>query len=338
MKRVELEADQMPGQDSFLDVITNIVGILILLVLVAGLRSSQAVHGASSAQAIEQTSNEDQLRQAYMSAMTTETGIRDQISRLGNAREEASLLEEERFLLNTAVAGAEQEITARRAKLTSQEQRDFDMRRKLNDAQMKLDQLTREQIALLSREAPTEEIQCEPTPLGKVVTGKEVHILLADDYVAIVPFEELLDQMKTDVTANIYRLKDQDELERAIGPIQGFRLRYSFVKAEIVARSAAGATTAGSIPRFSHCTFLPVTKPAGEPADEALSPNSEFDQYLRRLRPETTVTIWTYPGNFDRLREVKRAVREFGLQVAVRPLPPGMPIGASRSGSESVSE
>jgi len=33
-ERVEVEADQMPGQDSFLDVITNIVGILILLVLV----------------------------------------------------------------------------------------------------------------------------------------------------------------------------------------------------------------------------------------------------------------------------------------------------------------
>ena len=44
MKRVEMEADQMPGQDSFLDVITNIVGILILLVLVVGLRTQRSVH------------------------------------------------------------------------------------------------------------------------------------------------------------------------------------------------------------------------------------------------------------------------------------------------------
>ena len=44
MKRAEIEADQMPGQDSFLDVITNIVGILILLVLVVGLRTSHSVH------------------------------------------------------------------------------------------------------------------------------------------------------------------------------------------------------------------------------------------------------------------------------------------------------
>ena len=52
MKRVEMEADQMPGQDSFLDVITNIVGILILLVLVVGLRTTRSVHGGSGSQAV----------------------------------------------------------------------------------------------------------------------------------------------------------------------------------------------------------------------------------------------------------------------------------------------
>ena len=44
MKRVEMEADQMPGQDSFLDVITNIVGILILLVLVVGPGAIRIAH------------------------------------------------------------------------------------------------------------------------------------------------------------------------------------------------------------------------------------------------------------------------------------------------------
>ena len=53
MKRTEVEADQMPGQDSFLDVITNIVGILILLVLIVGLRTSRAVHSTSEQQSAE---------------------------------------------------------------------------------------------------------------------------------------------------------------------------------------------------------------------------------------------------------------------------------------------
>jgi hypothetical protein len=84
---------------------------------------------------------------------------------------------------------------------------------------------------------------------------------------------------------------------------------------------------------------VPERSPTGEPAVEALRPNSELRQYLQRLNAQgTTVTIWTYPGNYDRLREVKRAIRELGFQIAVRPLPKGMPIGASRTGSESLTE
>jgi hypothetical protein len=251
---------------------------------------------------------------------------------------EAQLREQERMWLRTAVAELEQEIAARRARLGTEQQRDFDLRRKLTEAQVRLEELSREQIALLSQRPDVEEIECEPTPLGKVVTGKEIHLLLSEDHVAVVPFDELLELMKDDVGANIWRLREQDELERTIGPINGFRLRYWFVKTAVIARSDAGAVMTGSFPQFSRCSFLPVTTPVGEPAAEALLPDSGLARYLRRVRPGTTVTIWTYPGNYDRLREVKRSIREFGFQIAVRPLPPGMPIGASRNGSESVSE
>jgi hypothetical protein len=64
-----------------------------------------------------------------------------------------------------------------------------------------------------------------------------------------------------------------------------------------------------------------------------------MQRFLARHNPQsTTVTIWTYPGNYDRLREIKRAIRELGFQIALRPLPPGTPIGASPSGTKSVSE
>jgi hypothetical protein len=158
--------------------------------------------------------------------------------------------------------------------------------------------------------------------------------------VAIVPFEELLELLKADAEANVWRLRDQDELERTVGPVNGFRLRFWFVKAALVARNTnTGTVVAGQFPRFSHCFFIPVTTPAGEPALDALRPDSEMRQFLARLNPQgTTVTIWTYPGNYDRLREVKRAIRDLGFQIALRPLPKGMPIGASRTGTESVTE
>src|SRR5436309_9310200 len=89
MKRVEIEADQMPGQDSFLDVITNIVGILILLVLVVGLRSSRSVHdGPDLAVAQEKQANE-QLQKAYTSAVSTEKNVVDLVRKVCGAHQEA---------------------------------------------------------------------------------------------------------------------------------------------------------------------------------------------------------------------------------------------------------
>jgi hypothetical protein len=237
------------------------------------------------------------------------------------------------------VAEAEQAIAERRGELNAQDRRDFDVRRQLAEAQLTLDNLTREQVALLSQEPEVEEIECRPTPLAQAVTGKEVHLLLADDHVAVVPFEALLEQLKADIQENVWRLREQDQLERTVGPLNGFRLRYWFVKAEVIARGQGGTVMAGRVPQFSHCFFVPERSPTGEPALESLRPNSELRQYLKRLNAQgTTVTIWTYPGNYDRLRAVKRAIRDLGFQIAVRPLPKGMPIGASRTGSESLTE
>jgi hypothetical protein len=338
MRRAEIEADQMPGQDSFLDVITNIVGILILLVLVVGLRTSRSVHESSDAAGVQEN-GESRLQEAYNSVVNSERTVREVVYRAGDAAREAAFRNEERLWLTTAVGQAEQEIAAQRSRLNSEQQRDFDLRRQLVDAQAKLDELTREQIALISQGAPTEKIECEPTPLAQVVTNEQVHVLLSDDHVAVVPFDELLELAKVDVNENAWRLRQQDEMDRTIGPVNGFRLRYWFVKSQVMARTEAGAIVAGSVSQFSHCCFLPVATPAGEPASEAVQPSSELFQYLQRFKPEsTTVTVWTYPGNYDRLRELKRAIRERQFQVAVRPLPKGMPIGASRHGSESLSE
>ena len=225
------------------------------------------------------------------------------VHRVGNAHNEATFREGERAWLNTAVVEAEQEIAARRANLSTDGQRDFDMRQKLNEAQTQLDELTRQQIALMSQDEAPEQLECQPTVLAKAVTGKEVHVLLSDDHVAIVPFDELIEEMKEDISANVWRLKQQDEMERTIGPINGFRLKYCFVKEDVMRQSSAGTYMTGSISRFSHCYFLPVTTPVGEPAAESLKPNSELFQHLKGLRPDgTTITIWTYPGNYDRLR------------------------------------
>jgi hypothetical protein len=192
---------------------------------------------------------------------------------------------------------------------------------------------------MVSQEPDAGQIECQPTPIAKFVRGKEIHVLLSEDHVALIPFEELVKAMEEDARANRWRLERQAELVQTIGPINGFRLTYVFDKEDVVRTSDAGTRMLGSICRFSHCYFEPVVTPPGEPAGEALQPNSELMQHLRNQRAEgTTVTFSVHPGNYDRLMQLKRVVREMGFQIAVRPLPKGMPVGAARDGAPSLAE
>ena len=164
----------------------------------------------------------------------------DLVQRVGSAFHESEFRESERAWLSTEVAAAEKEIDERRAKLTADGQRDFDQRHKIATAQSTLDELTREQVGLMSRDSTTADLECQPTPVAKTVSGKEVHVLLADDHVAIVPFDELFDQMKEDAKANVWRMKQQSEMERSIGPMNGFRLKYYFVREDIIGEKPGG--------------------------------------------------------------------------------------------------
>ena len=265
--------------------------------------------------------------------------VRDLVRRVGDAHGEAQFREAERLWLGTNIAQAEHEIAERRAKLGTDQQRNFDLRQKINEAQLKLDAITREQVALMSQDAPTEQIECEPTALAKAVTGTEVHVLLSDDHVAVVPFDELVDAVKADVEQNIWRLKEQDEMERTIGPVNGFRVKYLFVKENVMRSSSAGTYMLGNISRLRILRISPRDDADRRTSGRSMKPTSELFQHLRNMRPDgTTITIWTYPGNYDRLRQLKRVIRAAGFQIAVRPLPTGMPIGASSHGSQSLSE
>jgi hypothetical protein len=273
VRRAEENADEMVGQDSFLDVVTNIVGILILLVMVVGMRSSKAGATAVSSTVTQiAIPQEDQLREAYETAMMDERDVRELVHRTYNTNGDTMLREQERQWLAEAVAEAKQVIETRRAKLSSNDQRDFDLRRQIAEAQLKLETLTREQVALLAAETEDEQIKCEPTPIARLVRGKEIRVQLANDYVAILPFDELLEQMDADLAQNAWRLKNDDELIRTVGPLDGFRLQYRFEVKDVVVTTRNGATTSGRKPVYIGSVFLPERASLGEPALHAMQP------------------------------------------------------------------
>jgi hypothetical protein len=237
------------------------------------------------------------------------------------------------------VASIEQELDERRGKLNAAQQRDYDLRRKLLDAQQTLDNLTREQVSLLSQPADVEEIESLPTPLAQTVSGKEVHLRLADGHVAFIPLDDLIAELKQSAEANLWRLRDRASFVETVGPIGGFRLRYRLQKSHYTLSDERGMEARGSVVQLTNWELLPASPQLGEPVDQALLPRSDLSYFLKRFSPDSSVvTIWTYPGSFNEFRRLKQALFEAGYATAGRPLPSGVLIGGSPSGSKSAAQ
>lgn len=327
----------MPGQDSFLDVVANIVGILILLVMVVGLRAlrePQPVEGDTEAAA-----SKGDLQEAVRATVTAQVDVRDLVRRAVLVQREALLREQERDQWTTLVTAVEQEIDDRRAKLDEEQQRDFDLRRQLRDAQLTLDNLNREQISLLSQAPEVEEIENLPTPLAQTVTGNEVHLRLAEGHVAFIPVEQLQEEVKQNLQNNMWRLADQNEVKMTVGPIDGFRLQYSLRKRSIAITNGSGVAQFGTTIQFGVLELLPLRSQLGEPVEQALLPNSDLQLRLKEFPPEfSTVTIWTYEDSFQEFRALRRALFELGYATAGRPMAEGRLIGWSPYGKKSAAQ
>jgi hypothetical protein len=334
----EIETDQMPGQDSFLDVITNIVGILILLVLVVGVRTSRSVSQASGVD-VQQAVTEEELQAAVRAAATAQHDVSKLVERSVNVHGEVLLKEREREFLGTYLAAGEQEMAELRSQLSQQQQRDFDLRQKLSTAQQTLDELTRQQIAILSETPEVEAVTSLPTPLAETVSGKEIHLRLGDGNVSVIPLDELLKEFKRHAEDNSWRLREQDSFVGMVGPVDGYQLRYRLQKQQFALRSGSGLEQRGTAVRLVKWELIPALAHVGEPVDQALLPQGDLRRCLARSSPVgTTVTIWTYPESFGDFRKLKKALFDMGYATAARPLPPGILIGGSPNGSRSAAQ
>jgi hypothetical protein len=341
-RRNEDEFADMPGQDSFLDVLTNMVGIIILLVVVMGIRTSQA----TIRQAIQRVpvvddsaekAAQEELDRAKRAALVAQSDLKGLVRQAVEIRGETALREQERDYMATFRAAVAEELEARRAALTSDQQSDYDVRRKLAESQAELENLGREQVALLAAPTDVEAIQNQPTPIARRSTGKEVLLQLKDGHLAVIP-HELIDETIRDVGENLWRLRDRGNFTGSVGPVNGFRLKYLVGMVEVSGGSGRidpNAPAASRMPQLARpeliwYEIIPETSPLGEPVAKAIEPNSEFRQVLREHPADTAaVVIAVYPDSIRELHQLKRELYAAGYATAEVPCLAGRPIKGS---------
>jgi len=338
--------------DSFLDVIANVVGVLIILVMLVGVRASHSAIVAkseppadiqevkSSASTVDLAPLQEALDQARRQAVASQREIQKMAVRIVTIGQETVVHDRRRVELAMHRSIIEKDLQQRRSKLDSDRQQEFDVQRKLVEAQIHLDEMTKEQLALATASPAVEEVECVPTPLAKTVEEEAIHLRLHKGLVSIVPLEELLAEVQYHVEDFRRRLQSRDEVVETFGPLGGYRLRFTITKRN--AAGSVGGPRAGQLQRTFHDQFaqvLPVSDEIGQNVEQALRPGSELHQRLHSYQRQTPpVVVWLYTDSFNEFRPLKRALWEMGVAVAVRPMRPGALIGASPHGSKSSAQ
>jgi hypothetical protein len=342
MSRVRKSNDEPIGQDSFMDVVSNLVGILIILVMVVGMRAKDALVHAESTMPEQQDLSVQSKRDDVVAAKTAEQNVEADIHRISRQLKHQELeidyRQMERDRAQLLVTAAEQAVSDGRKQLDDSQRAEFDRRTELASAESELGELRRGIGHLESTKPQTIVIEHLPTPMAKTVFGKELHLRLRAGRLAYVPWDEFIQLLKEDMPKKAWRLKDQDELSELVGPAGGFWMRYTLKRQTHLLPTKAGVATQQTV-ELDRFTLVPESEQMGEPVDEALQAGSRLSAVLSNYRPESsTVTVWTYPDSFNDFRTLKNELFRRGFVTAARPLPADQPIGGSPDGTRSAAQ
>ncbi len=318
---------------SWLGAVTSIVGILVVLVMLAGARAKPAI--APPVDTISPAERE--LASAKSSAVSVERDVHEVERQAQIVEAEMIARGSERLQLASLLSAAEQVIARKRGELDSAARRQYELERDLALAKRDLELAELEGSG--PKTAQVVKVESVPTPLSRTVDGREVHLQLKGNYVVIVPMDELTSRLKEHAQERLWKLRDAQTMTDSLGPIEGFRMRYMLERVDVSLETTVNTGRAGSYIRLVRYELLPVTSQLGDPIDEALAPDSAFRRRLALLAPPGhTITIWAYDDSFDAFRRLRKDLYEHGYPVAGRPLPEGLPISGSPQGSKSAAE
>ena len=341
MSRHRPQSAEASGQDSFLDIVANLVGILIILVMVIGVRAKDAMLEAApivdEPEVVAALPAID-VEGARRAAAAVEQDIQNLQAKIHQESFEVEYRRKERDKIQMLISSAQAAISSKRDELNEEQQRAFDSQQQLADAQTELQTLESRVRAAEGTIPQTAIIEHLPTPMAKTVFGRELHFRLASGRLTYVPWDELVNKLQDEARQKMWRLKEEDRVTETIGPVGGFMMRYQLVRVQQTINTRAGASIQNRV-ELDNFVLIPTDETLGDPIEEALLEGSRLQSILAANDPEkTTLTIWTYPDSFDAFRELKQELFRRSYLTASRPMPEGTPIGGSPRGTRSAAQ
>ncbi len=323
--------NQLVGEDSFLDVVANLVGVLIILVAVVSLQAGtlgrQSVASDSREKELEET--ESALNREELAANAIRLDSQELDRAINTHQQTAASLEQIRHEMLVQNAIVEKEIERRKSELSAEEKTRMEQ---IVNQQSLLVTVNRLKAQVSATEAPIpierKEITHYPTPIAKTVFADEIHFRLADGKISFVPIDSLLQKMKSQAETKVEELFHASEVTGLVGPEDGFQMEYRLAGEKIQRGDERGVQV-----RFLGFILQPLPGLSGETFDQAMAPDSNFRARLSRMTPaKTTISIWVYPESFEEFLRLKTWLREQGFQIAGWPLESNAPISGGPNG------
>lgn len=331
MPRYSSPEIESAGQDSFLDVVTNIVGILIILVMVIGGRVQQIVFEPGAPVDSQAEALEREIESLEANVAITENEVQELVEQGEQITLAAVGANAARVELATAVAAASREVEHRKASSDRERVKVAEAAAKKQRLKADIEKTELEAQGIAHAPQTTKEVLAYPTPIGRTVTGEEIHFRLEGDRIAYIPLTELFELAKGQTRRQQGNLASMANRIETVGPEQDFTLDYVI---ETKIDQARGQV----LVRSREWVVRPVGPGIGETVEAALLKQSRFRGLLANATPDVTVTLWCYPDSFEGFRRVREELYRLGIATACRPLPEGAPIGGSTEGSKSVAQ
>lgn len=327
--------EQLVGDDCFMDTIANLIGILIILVMIVGARSYTS---AKQVVANEIDQRREALQQPRELSRRIESDIDDQVEQMQRYEIELANRSMERMMLIDSVTIAKQDLEKRLEELNDENRVDAVSSLELTELQKQLADLLKQEGELLQQQQPAAILQHLPTPMAKTVFGHEIHLMLTKGLVTVIPWNELVETLKREARGAVQRNTQKSQITNTLGPISGFSMKYS-LKSQSGMMSDGSTMRMGRLVELDKFVLVPTTDILQETLDEALATSGRLRAELASHSDKNvTVTVWVYPDSFQVFRELKERLFPEGYLCAARPLPFGVPIGASPNGASSTAQ
>jgi hypothetical protein len=319
--------------DSFLDVVANVVGIILRLILVAwvGARSYKAVVPSALPPLTKEEIAElpdpkdplaPELERQRRELAETQARLLEQLKEWQKLRQDSTLTAEELTRLSAQV----QEIDTERKNLEGKNRND---EQAVRNASLSLQEIRDRgqrivaEIEALRKAPSSKQTLRYSTPVSHPLQSEELLFECHYGRISFIDYGKFMAEIESALSGGD-KLRGTDHYSAVTEAVGPFRMRYLLESEGFSGKVALS------------WEIEPVALIRGETLEQALTPGSEFRRVIDSIEPASTaVTLCVYPDSFPLYRKLRDYMHERDIVVAGRPLPEGGSIAASRNGTTS---